>query len=379
MVFLEIKKGFLLQIIESFIVGVLTIVLPLLMKERNISIVEIGIIFSIQPIIFQLVRLSFSILSEFYGRKVFFVFNSIITVLSNLTYYLAYSPLSYAFGKIMEAVKDGSFWSVNRAYIMDHSEDKKKRLVHLRIFSSSFEALGNLAAGFLIVWLFYQNTLLFLVFVGALSIPISLSLKDFARSRFSFAKAFKSMDFRNRTKEFKKFLALFLISGISDGFIAGYVFTVFLSSIGMNAEFIGIVLAAKLLITGICAYFFTKTDIIRLLLIGGMMYCVSLLLLGFSNTVFAVAVLVLLGAANGLIINVSEAFLSSITSGEAYAADIGLLLTSFHIGRTASLFSSGFVIASYGFPTVFVLSSAAYAFFTFLTYKVVKRKAFLYK
>lgn len=369
----------MLQIIESFIIGVLTIVLPLAMKERNISIVEIGIIFSIQPIIFQLVRLSFSILSEFFGRKVFFVFNSIMTVLSNLIYYFAYSPLSYAFGKVAEAVKDGSFWSVNRAYIMDHSDDKKKRLVQLRIFSSSFEALGNLAAGFLIVWLFFQNTLLFIVVIGALSIPISLSLKDFSRPRFSFAKAFRSVDFRNRTKEFKKFLILFLVSGISDGFIAGYVFTVFLSNVGMNAGLIGVVLAIKLLITGMSAYFFLKMKIVKSLLIGGVIYSALLLFLGLSNAIFAAVILILLGIANGIIINVSEAFFSSVTSGESYASDIGLLMTSFHTGRTVSLFASGFLIASYGFFSTFALSSMAYAIYTFFTYKVVRKKSFLYK
>jgi len=373
------KKFFMLQIIESFIVGALTIVLPLLMEQKNISIVDIGIIFAIQPIVFQLVRLTFSILSEFYGRKVFFILNSFVTVLSNAVYYLAYSPVGYAFGKITEAIKDGTFWAVNRPYVMDHSEEKKKRLVQLRIFSSSSEAIGNLAAGFLIVWLFYQNTILFIVFVALLAIPISLSLKDLPRSKFSLAKACRSLDFRNRTIEFKKFLILFLISGLSDGFIAGYVITIFLNNMGMNVELIGIILAVKLLITGMSTYIFTKIKITRLLLIGGLLYCASILLLGFSNVIFAIAVLILLGIANGFIVNASEGFFSSVTSSESYASDIGLLMTSFHTGRTASLFASGFVIASFGFPAVFILSSLTYAIYTFFTYKVVKKKAFLYK
>jgi len=373
------KNGFLIQAVNSFITGILTVTLPLLMSERNIGIVEMGLIFSLMPIIFQLTRFLFSILSEFFGRKIFFLFNGIMAVVSNLIYYAAYTPLGYVFGKVTEGIKDGSLWAVNRAYVMDHSEEKKKKLVQLRIFSSSFEALGNLLAGFLVVWLFFQNTILFTVALGVLLIPLSLRLKDLPKKRFNLIKACKSIDFRNKTSEFKKFLLLFCISGISDGFIAGYVFTMFLSGIGMNAELIGIVLGLSLLVTGLTIGFFTKIKITRLLAVGGAMYCISLLLLGFSSTIFAIAIFIFMGLASGLIVNVSEAFFSTVTSSESYASDIGLLMTSFHGGRTISLLASGFIITSYGFPTTFALSSAAYAIYTFLTYKTVEKKAFLYK
>lgn len=62
-----------IQVLNSFISGVLSIVLPLAMRERNIEIATIGLIFASLPMIFQLARIFFAVLSDFLGRKLFFI------------------------------------------------------------------------------------------------------------------------------------------------------------------------------------------------------------------------------------------------------------------------------------------------------------------
>ncbi|MFQ6065138.1 MAG: hypothetical protein ACE5L6_06650 [Candidatus Bathyarchaeia archaeon] len=88
----QTKLTVLIQFLNSFISGVLTIALPLLMKERNIDIVIIGLIFACLPLIFQLTRMLFAIISDFLGRKLFFVLNGFLSILSGSVYYLAYTP-----------------------------------------------------------------------------------------------------------------------------------------------------------------------------------------------------------------------------------------------------------------------------------------------
>lgn len=370
----RVKKIFAIQIVNSIITGILTITLPLLMEKRNISIVQMGLIFSVMPMIFQLTRLSLGVLSDFLGRKIFLIFNSILALVSNTTYYFAHSPLSFAFGKVTEGVKDGSLWAVNRASVLDEEGEKRWRLVQLRTFSSVFEAVGNLAAGFLITWFLFSNTILLTIVMSAMLVPISFSLSESVRSKFSSAEVLRSLDLRNRTAEFKKFLILFFTSGISDGFIAGYVFTVFLNQGGMSTELIGAVLGAKVLITGICIYFFTGIKITRLLVAGGATYAFSLSALGFTNAAFAGLLLLLLGVANGVLTNASERFFPALTRNGTYASDVGLLMTSFHTARTASILTSGFLIASYGFSSVFLLSSLACLVYVVMAYKVLDQE-----
>lgn len=143
------KVVLLIQVFNSFISGILVVALPLIMKERNINIVAIGLIFSLMPIVFQFGRTLFAIISDFLGRKLFFILNGFLCIISSSIYYLAHTPTEFLFGKVMEGTKDGTLWAVNRAYILEKSESKLTNLVYLRIVNYIFNGIGGLLAGFL--------------------------------------------------------------------------------------------------------------------------------------------------------------------------------------------------------------------------------------
>lgn len=97
----QVRVVIFIQILNSFVSGILGIALPLMMKERNIDIVTIGLVFASLPMIFQLGRLFFATVSDFWGRKLFFVLNGFLGVISSAIYYLARTPLEFVFGKVM--------------------------------------------------------------------------------------------------------------------------------------------------------------------------------------------------------------------------------------------------------------------------------------
>ena len=74
----KVKTVLLIQVFNSFVSGVLTVVLPLMMKERNIDIVVMGLVFSSLPLIMQFSRMFFATVSDFWGRKPFFALNGIL-------------------------------------------------------------------------------------------------------------------------------------------------------------------------------------------------------------------------------------------------------------------------------------------------------------
>ena len=372
----QTKLTVLIQFLNSFISGVLIIALPLLMEERKIGIVTIGLIFACLPIIFQLTRMLFAIVSDFLGRKLFFVLNGFLSMLSGSVYYLAYTPLQFLLGKVTEGTKSASLWAVNRAFLLEESGRKRKTLVHLRTTAYGSMAVGSLLAGVLIVWLSSPNTLLLCVLVGATVVPTSLLLTERKEKRsFSKKRALHYLDLRKKEKMFTIFLLLFFVMGLSFGFKGGYIFTLFLEKSEFVPEAIGVFLGVQTLIAGLSLYFFTKRiKLEKLILLSGFLYSLFLLLVGFSSHLLAAFLVIVFGLADGLVGGGSEGILVKITGEKSYGTDIGLLMMGLHAGTTISLAMSGFLIALWGFTAPFLSSALIFPIFYICAYFLLKQQ-----
>ena len=369
----QVRLAILIQILNSFVSGALTVILPLMMKERSIDIVTIGFVYAAMPLIFQLGRMLFAILSDFWGRKPFFILHGPLAVVSNLIYYVAQTPIQFLFGKVIEGTRDGSLWAVNRAFLMEHSENKWRVLVHLRTTNYVFLAIGSLLAGFLIVWLQYDGALLTCTLIGALVIPTSLLLIGGGRRKLNKARALELLDFRKKQKTFKSLLILFFVMGLSLGFVRNFVFPLFLSENGFDTQTIGLFLGLQISLSGLFSYLLAgKTDIRRIMLISGALYIFVLVLLGISSGIMAGILTIAYGSAAGLLSIGQEGVLARITNKESYGTDIGLLMMGLHSGRAVSLAASGFLISLWGFAAPFLTSAFVFTFFMFGVYLIPK-------
>ena len=369
----QVRVVIFIQVLNSFVSGILAVALPLMMKERNIDIVTIGLVFASMPMIFQLGRMFFATVSEFWGRKLFFILNGFLGAISSSIYYLAHTPLEFLFGKVMEGTKNGSLWAVNRAFLLEKSEKKWAVLVDLRTARYVSYAVGSLLAGFLLVWLFYEGTLMLSVLVGAFVVPLSLLLFGRRKKKFSVAKALHLLDFRKKKKVFKTFLILFFVMGLSFGFRRDFVFPLFLSKNGFDAETIGILLSLQILLAGLFSYSFARrVEIEKLILMSGVLYTVILILLGFSSSVFAGILVIAYGVVEGLLSIGQEGILSRITGKESYGTDIALLMMGLHGGETLSLAMSGFLISMWSFAAPFLMSASILPFYYVTSYFILK-------
>jgi predicted MFS family arabinose efflux permease len=372
----QTKVTVLIQFLNSFISGVLTIALPLLMKERNIDIVTIGLIFACLPMIFQLTRMLFAVVSDFLGRKLFFVLNGFLNIFSSSVYYLAYTPLHFLLGKVTEGTKSASLWAVNRAFLLEESGRRTKALLHLRTSAYVSMAVGSLLAGILIIWFSFTNTLLLCVVVGAIVVPTSLLLTERKkRSDFSKKGALHFLDLRKKEKMFRIFFVLFFVMGLSFGFKGGYVFPLFLEENRFDAEAIGFLIGGQTLLAGLSLYLFsTKAKLEKLILLSGFLYSLFLLSLVFSSHLSAAFLVVMFGFADGLVGGGSEGILAKITGEKSYGTDIGLLMMGLHGGTTISLAMSGFLIALRGFAVPFLSSALIFPIFYVSAYFLLKQQ-----
>ncbi len=369
----QVRIVILVQVLNSFIAGVLMVILPLMMRERNIDIVTMGFVFAVMPIIFQLGRMFFATISDFWGRKPFFMLNGCLGAISNWIYYLAKTPLEFLFGKVVEGANNGSLWAVNRAFLLEKSERKWSVLVNLRTASYISSAVGSLLAGFLVVLLFYENTLTLCALIAVAVIPLSLLLVEERKKKLSMSKALHVLDFRKKKKIFRVCLVLFFVMGLSFGFVSGFVYPLFLSFNGFETETIGLLLGFQVLFAGLVSYFFTgKIEIRKLILISGVLYTFTLILIGASSSTVAGVLVVVYGVIEGLLGIGQEGILSRIADKESYGTDIGLLWMGHHIGRTFSLAMTGIVISILGFAAPFFISAFIYLFFFTTAYVALK-------
>ena len=368
----QVRLGLSIQVLNSFSAGILSVVLPLMMVERNIDVVTIGFVFAAMPMIFQLSRMAIGIISDFWGRRPFFFSNAVLGAISSSIYYLAQTPLEFLFGKIIEGTKSASLWAVNRAFLMEKSEKKWRILVHLRTTSYVSSAAGSLISGFLIAGFLYDGAIALCILVSVLVLPLSFLLAKEKRRELSVSEAIQALDFRRKGSEFKSFLLMFIVMGLAVGLLAGFVFPLFLLNSGFSTEEIGLLIGLQIFLAGVFSYIFAGRFRLRtIVLLSGALYGVVLILLGVSTPMFVGILVVSYGMVNGLLGIAQEGILSRITNAESYGTDIGLLMMGLHGGRTISIALTGFLISAYGFAAPFLLSAFILMFFSFVAYRVL--------
>lgn len=374
------KNALFIQSLNVFISGVVAVILPLVMQERKISIETIGLIFAILPIVTQFTRLLFGVMSDFLGRRLFYLLNALMNLFYLTVYFFAYSPLEFLFGKITEGVRNASLWSVNRPYLLDHSYDKRGILIRMRSISLIFSAIGSLSAGFLLSYLLYSNTILLLILLSLFFLPFASNLEDKVKKKLSIKEAWKHIDLRNRSKTFKKFLLIFIVKGTATGAITGYVLPLFLKQTGLTVKYIGLIIGLELFLSGIVLHFLISRFTFKTLItLAGIFFSIITILLGFSNIILrpgseiamilSALLVLMLGIALGVSSASHEIILTKVADHRSYGGDIGLIMTGLHIGFTISFSTAGFIIASYGYGLFFFLSAVLYIIYAAFSYK----------
>lgn len=343
------------------------------MVERKIDITTIGLVFAAVPFIFQLARMGFAAISDTIGRRIFFASHGALTSITSAIFYFAKRPIDFLYGNIIQAVRGSALWSVNRAYILDVSKEPRKDLVIMRTVGYIVWGISSLITGFLIIWFLYSGTLLLVFIIGLIGILAAFGIKDEKNRRKLVKSALDHLDFRKRNKSFKKLVLPFIIAGLSYGFINGYVFPLFLQSVGFNVETIGILIGVQAIISGFFVFVYTrKGNISKLLLYGGILYVITLSILGFVNLPLIAIVFLLFGIGVGITDGCYEGIFTNIANRKSYASDISLLLFGMNIATSISQAAAGFLIQNFGFGIVFIISAAIFLIYSVWSSKILK-------
>ena len=200
------KRILLITFLNFFVSGGITLIIPLLLLEREIDLIEISLVISVLPLVFFIIRLLLAALADLKGwRRFYLLINWPATFFSTLIYLIANSTSFFLFGKMIEAVKESSYWGVNRTAIFSLSpKTKEKEATSNSAVLAFATAMGSAVAGIGISFFGFSIANSLFLFVSAV-IGIPAALLWHTPVRKSEPKPCKVKDLLNPRNRGKKF------------------------------------------------------------------------------------------------------------------------------------------------------------------------------
>lgn len=177
-----VKRVFAINFLDSFIFGITTVVVPLLMLERGISIATIGLVFALTPIAKIVVRVVSAALAEVHGERLFYSLNAIAEFAQAIAYWFANSALGFSIGKAIDGMRESFIWTVNRTSIISSQPEKQHYLLGGLVSGRAvYFALGSLSLGILYPAGGFALMLLLIAVLAIATFALSLGVKNTPR------------------------------------------------------------------------------------------------------------------------------------------------------------------------------------------------------
>ena len=372
------KRIFAITFLNFFISGGLTLAIPLLLLERNVDLVEIGLTISILPLVFMVARIFVALMADLKGWRLFYaLLNWPSSLLSTFIYFVANSTPIFLVAKIAEAMKESSYWAVNRTAIFSLSPKREeKEATRNTAVSFLSTAIGSVTAGLSISYFGFSTTLaILMVAAGDIGFPAILLWKNRKNHLKPKPVRVKSLiNLRNYKKKFWLVSITLLFFSLAYYPLLNLLLPVFMSqqlgysyfTIGIAYLFFNIIVSA--VIFGTLRF---SLGIKRVILQSAIGIFASVFLI-VSNAYFLGAFLAL-AVAEGIGMGFFESIIAKATKNKpSVSVDIGLLHVPHRFAEFSSVLYSGLIAQVIGYFPVFVSSGIFFAIFSILSFYLLK-------
>jgi len=352
-----LKRLYTINFIDAFIVGAMTVLVPLVMLDRGIDIATIGIVFAVAPLAKAAVRLAGAGMADTLGDRVVYISSSLFNFLQSAAYMVSTTATGFAAGKLLDGARESFLWSAVRPSLMAAAPEKK-HFAFTDLLSGRFvyNALGSLAVGALFAFGGYELPLAAMVALSAYLVFSSWKLKDFHKS----GHRMKWSDFSplGRSGKFYEIAGAFTLGSALYSAAFYMLLPLYFSMKGFTLGEIGMFYAG---------YF---------MIIGGALHLLSRHRIGTGKVAFGAAAIYCAGLAgvaaapHGLIplffllMAFGDAGLAMLWEELNYiggkesrkrATDLSLLVTPSFFGNIVSMGACGAAAATFGFAPIFAL------------------------
>jgi MFS family permease len=374
------KRVNAITFLNYFVSGALTLLIPLLLLERNVSLAEIGLVLSALPLVFMVARLVFAALADHVGwSHVFLLINWPTTFAATAIYYFANSLPTFALGKVVEGLRESSYWAVSRTAVFHLSPKREGReMTKINALIWLATAVGAMAAGVAIAYLGFSLTLAALMAVSFLvAVPAVLLWRSSRKFAFHKAeRAFASLNPRGRSKTFWLVSVALMFNSLATYPLMTLLLPVFMAKqldypyvlIGVMFMLYNAVSAAATYATLHLPLSFARAAILAIL------STVASALLAGPMFLFP-ALLLVLAFVRGYGIGFFEhAVFKVAKDSKNMSVDIGFLHVPMRFAEFSSVLAAGFVAQAIGYGPVFVAMGASFGVFAFLSLYILRSR-----
>ena len=372
------KRILAITFLNFFISGGLTLAIPLLLLERNVDLVEIGLILSVFPLVFLLTRLFLALIADLKGwNRFYLLINWPSNILSTIIYLIANSAPMFLIGKLVEAMKESSYWAVNRTAIFSLSpkQEEKEATRNTAVFFLS-TAIGSAIAGIGISYFGFSVTFgLLIVAAVMLGIPAALLSKSRKKNlEVNSVKIKGIINLRSYGRRFWFVSIAMLFYGLAYYPLLNLLLPIFMAQqLGYSYVTIGIAYLLFNMIASAIIFSTLKSSLgIKRAILQSSIALFSLIFLAYSNFYF-LGLFLLLAVAEGLGMGFFESIIAKATKNKpSVSVDIGLLHVPYRFAEFASLLYAGFIAQNLGYAPVFFSCGIFFSIFSFLALYLIK-------
>jgi predicted MFS family arabinose efflux permease len=353
-----LRRLLLVNLLDAFIAGAYTLMIPLLLVERNMNITTIGLVFSVLPLVFVVSRLFFAASADSLGFRKFFNLNAAGNFVSVVLYSLSSSSTSYALARGVQGVKEASLWAVNRnaAYEIagDQNADVASRIIFVRALPL---ALGAIASGFLIFWVGFTPVFIILAFLSVLIFVPASMLRIGGKEKESILfEVIKKLDPTSVSKTVWSASIVMCFYFLASSLTIGFVLPIFLRSRGLGYWEIGILLAAYNAL-GALLLLLTAQKVLTVknaIIVQALLYLPAALIIPLSDGWLMTVMIVLMAIAEWTSYMTMESVVVNAVRGcENTATAISFLFTPGQLATMVGFVLAGLLVEMYGYTAPF--------------------------
>jgi MFS family permease len=366
--------------LNYFVSGALTLLIPLLLLAKNVNVAEIGLVLSILPLVFLLARLFFSSIADHIGwSHVFVLINWPSAFFSTLIYYIASTWPLFALGKLVEALRESSYWAVSRTAIYHlsphragHEATKMNGIIWLGM------ALGGGMAGLGIEYFGFSHSLLLLTIVAlAIGVPALLLWRRGGTTPISKTKHFENpLNPRGRPRLFWLASVAVMFNSLATYPLVNLLLPIFMSEkLGYSYIAIGVLFMLYYAMSAAATWISVeqRLDWKRALALTLVSVVASVFLSG-SGFIFPAALLTLAFVRGYGVGYFEHTVLKVAKDSKNVSLDIGMLHVPMRLAEFSSLIAGGLIAQTLGYEPVFIACGAFMGVHVFMSLYVITRK-----
>jgi len=367
--------------LNYFVSGALTLLIPLLLLAKHINVAEIGLVLSILPLVFLVARLVFSSIADYVGwSHVFVLINWPSAFFSTLIYYIASTWPLFALGKLVEALRESSYWAVSRTAIYHlsphragHEATKMNAIIWLGM------ALGGAVAGLGISYFGFSPSLLVLTLVAlAIGIPAVMLWKSSGATHISKTERFENpLNPKGRSRLFWLASVAIMFNSLATYPLVNLLLPIFMSEkLGYSPITIGALLMLYYATSAAATWIsveqrlgWNRASALTLVSV------VASVFLSTPGLIFPAALLILAFVRGYSVGYFEHTVLKVAKDSKNLSLDIGMLHAPMRLAEFSSLVAGGLVAQTIGFEPVFIACGAFMGVHVFMSLYVMNRKS----